>query len=291
MTRVESKAEWDIMTALKKTGYNAGTAELQAMTKGQYTLDGIRRILSKHDFTPKKASRTAHPCTPRVCEARVASAKALLKLLKCLPEGYEFIWLDECTFDRGALQDRCKIWTKRGTRAVNPHRSFARGPSVNLILFRGNRGFSRTIVQQERLKAYIFRKFLTNILNSYDGPSEHLVIGMDNCPAHKAKIIQRFEQEFRPKNKKHPNLTFQFFWLPPYTPQMNPCELFFNDTKGEIVHSPPRADLNNKKVWQDYVQKLIHKTVWCNEATFKYTVDYCHKIIKAKGDLKVLNQS
>jgi transposase len=58
---------------------------------------------------------------------------------------------------------------------------------------------------------------------------------VDGHPAHKAKVVTRFIESVRDR--------FRLFFLPPYSPELNPDERVWNDLKNnaigrQSVHSP-----------------------------------------------------
>ncbi len=79
-----------------------------------------------------------------------------------------------------------------------------------------------------RMNAERFIEFLKRLINTHDQPIYFIV---DGHPSHKAKKVLKFVE----KNKKK----LKLFFLPAYSPQLNPDELVWNQLKNH--HTGKRA--------------------------------------------------
>jgi transposase len=105
--------------------------------------------------------------------------------------------------------------------------------SLNMISAISPRGTLRFMVVKGGVGARVFIKFLKRLLVGRKRPV-YLIV--DGHPAHRAKIVRNFVDSLKGRLK--------LFFLPPYSPELNPDELVWNDVKnngvGRSVINGPR---------------------------------------------------
>ena len=97
--------------------------------------------------------------------------------------------------------------------------------SVNMVSAISPRGELRFRVQEERMNAARFIDFLTALLDSVPGK---IFLIVDGHPVHKAKKVREFAE-----NKTDGRL--KIFFLPPYSPDLNPDEWVWNNVKNDRI--------------------------------------------------------
>jgi transposase len=108
-------------------------------------------------------------------------------------------------------------WAPRGkTPVVETGQRF----SLNMISAISARGQLRFMVTGKRIGAKVFVEFLRRLVHGWKRP---IFLIMDSHPTHKAKLVKAFEK--RTKGK------LRLFYLPPYSPELNPDEYVWNDVK------------------------------------------------------------
>nr|MDO8119411.1 IS630 family transposase [Candidatus Sigynarchaeota archaeon] len=86
------------------------------------------------------------------------------------------------------------------------------------------------------LKALVFIKFLKHIMRHFkDAGKIYLVV--DNAKAHHAKIVQRFLHAVSHK--------LEVLFLPPYSPELNPIELFWKYMRYKVTHNRYYEDFSD----------------------------------------------
>lgn len=95
---------------------------------------------------------------------------------------------------------------------------------VNLISAVSRRGTMRFMVTRGRVGAKVFLEFIERLLHNAPGM---VFLIVDGHPAHRAKSVQRFAASVRDR--------FRLFYLPPYSPELNPDELVWNDLKNQAI--------------------------------------------------------
>ena len=75
-----------------------------------------------------------------------------------------------------------------------------------------------------RFNAGVFIDFIKRLIEDSKKP---VILIVDGHPAHKAKKVKKFVKTISDK--------FRMFYLPPYSPDLNPDELVWNDLKSNII--------------------------------------------------------
>ena len=98
--------------------------------------------------------------------------------------------------------------------------------SLNIISAVSAQGEFRFMTVNGRIGASLFIEFIKRLLH---GADRMIFLIVDGHPAHKAKSVRRFI-ETEPVRKR-----FRLFFLPPYSPELNPDERVWNDLKNNAV--------------------------------------------------------
>ena len=96
--------------------------------------------------------------------------------------------------------------------------------SLNLISAVSAQGEFRFMTVKGRVGATQFIEFIKRLLHNV--PRMVFLI-VDGHPAHKAKTVKRFAESQKDR--------FRLFFLPPYSPELNPDERVWNDLKNNAV--------------------------------------------------------
>ena len=117
---------------------------------------------------------------------------------------------------------------------------------LNVISAVSRRGELRFMCVDGRVNASTFIEFLRRLIQT---ASKKVFLIVDGHPSHKAKKVTKFLEENRQQ--------IELFFLPPYSPELNPDELVWNDLKnnciGRAVHTTPEE---LKKRVQGYLRSL-----------------------------------
>jgi transposase len=95
---------------------------------------------------------------------------------------------------------------------------------LNLISAVSSQGEFRFMTLRGRVGAAQFIEFIKRLLH---GVQRMVFLIVDGHPAHKAKMVTRFIETV----KDH----FRLFFLPPYSPELNPDERVWNDLKNNAI--------------------------------------------------------
>ena len=146
----------------------------------------------------------------------------------------QFVWVDETGSDK---HDHVRKYgyAIRGTTPVS-HRLLARGQRVNAVAALSAEGIVAVDLVSGSVNGEKFFDFLRGSLipnmMPYDGQNPNSILVMDNCSVHHVhKVVDLIQQS-----------GILLFFLPPYSPHLNPAEEAFRYIKGYLKqHDTPTA--------------------------------------------------
>lgn len=116
----------------------------------------------------------------------------------------------------------------------------------NIISAVSPQGAMRFMIVHERVTATVFIAFLRRLLHKADRP---VFLIVDGHPTHKAVAVSRFVESTKGK--------LRLFFLPPYSPELNPDEHVWNDLKNNAVGRIPVTGPDQmKKTARSHLRKL-----------------------------------
>ncbi|MCL5062267.1 MAG: IS630 family transposase [Nitrospirae bacterium] len=102
--------------------------------------------------------------------------------------------------------------------------------SLNIISAVSAQGEFRFMTIKGRIGANQFIEFIKRLIHGVD---RMIFLIVDGYPAHKAKKVTKFIETEEIKKK------FRLFFLPPYSPELNPDERVWNDLKNNSIGKQP----------------------------------------------------
>jgi transposase len=179
-------------------------------------LTTVGNYLRLWGFTPQKPVRRAFEQDPEAVRAWTEEIYPAIAA-KAKREKALILWGDEM----GLRSDHSagRSWSPKGQTPVVAGTGKRFG--ANVISALSNRGQLYFMVFTGRANADLFISFLRRLLKQMDGRKVFLIA--DGHPSHRAKKVQRFV-------KAHERL-LRLYFLPPYSPELNPDELLNQDVK------------------------------------------------------------
>lgn len=109
--------------------------------------------------------------------------------------------------------------------------------AVNMISAITSRGNMRFMTYTGRMKAALFCDFLKRLIHNAPGK---IFLIVDGHPVHRSSEVKKFVEATKGK--------LRLFYLPSYSPELNPDELVWNNVKGKIGRSSIKGpdDLHKK---------------------------------------------
>ena len=177
------------------------------------------RYLRRWGFTPQKPVRRAYEKDPEAVRQWLREKYPAIRA-RAKRDGAEIHWGDEMGLRSDHQAGRS--WSRRGQTPVIPGTGKRFG--CNMISTITNRGRLYFMVFKERFNSGVFIRFLKRLLRQV---GRKVVLIVDEHPAHKAHKTTRWL-------KVH-GKQIQLYFLPPYSPELNPDELLNQDVKTNAV--------------------------------------------------------
>lgn len=214
----------------------------------------VGRYLRAWGLSPQKPVRRAYEQNPeavrRWLEEEYPRIRAQAKLWKA-----QIYWLDEMGLRSDHQAGRS--WGRRGETPV----VWGTGLrfSCNMISAITNRGRLAFMIFRQRFTARVFVNFLRRLLRLTRKSGKKVVLIADRHPAHQARHVGRWLAQHSSR--------IRIFWLPPYSPELNPDELLNQDVKTNALGRMRPADLHEM---MGYVRSYLRITQHQPQAVKNY---------------------
>lgn len=179
----------------------------------------VGRLLKKLGLTPQRPLRRAYQQDPKRVERWLKQEFPRIRAL-AKREGAVIFFEDEAgirsDFHAGTT------WAPRGQTPIVPATGQRFG--LNLVSAISPRGELRFMTLEGRMNGEKFLEFLERLLHQADRP---IYLIVDGHPSHRARKVFDFVQST--------NGWLRLFFLPPYSPELNPDELVWNHLKNHGI--------------------------------------------------------
>lgn len=180
----------------------------------------VGRILKKMGLSPQRPLYRAYQQNPELVEAWKKDVYPKIRKLAAA-EGASVFFGDEASVRTD--HHAGTTWAPVGQTPVVV--TTGERKSVNMVSAVSPRGELRFRVQEGSMNAGKFTGFLKALLDSVDGK---IFLIVDGHPVHKAKKVTEFVE-----TKADGRL--RIFFLPPYSPDLNPDEWVWNNVKNDRI--------------------------------------------------------
>ena len=206
----------------------------------------VGRYLHSWGFTPQKPLRRAYERDPELVRKWLQEKYPTI-CARAKRDGAEIHWGDEMGLRSDHQAGRS--WGRRGQTPVIP--GTGRRFGCNMISTITNRGRLYFMVFKERFTARVFLRFLKRLRRQV---GRKVVLIVDEHPVHKAGETARW--------LKSQEANLRMYFLPPYSPELNPDEMLNQDVKTNAVgrrRAIDQADLiANVRGYLRSTQKMPH---------------------------------
>lgn len=209
----------------------------------ELTLVSVGRYLKRWGFSPQKPIRRAYQRD----DARVRiwleqEYPAIVK--KAKQENAEIHWGDETGLRSDDVNGRS--YAPKGKTPVQ--RVKGTPERLNMVSTITNQGHVRFMFYKETMTAQLMIKFLKRLIRSCE---RKIILVLDNLRVHHSKVLQEWLNE----NKAF----IEIFFLPTYSPDLNPDELLNSDLKSAISKKPESRRKGELKLHAQSHMKSIQK--------------------------------
>lgn len=192
----------------------------------------VGRLMNRLGFTPQRPLYRAWQQNPVLVEQwrQEEFPKIAARAKK---EGALIFFADES----GVRSDHHagRTWAPRGqtpiVKATGARFSFNMLSAVNAL------GHFRFMIHDGSVTAHTFRDFLKRLITGVD---RKIFLIVDGHPAHKAKLVRQFVEEHADR--------IALFFLPPYSPELNPDELAWAHVKRKVGRATAQTKAELKAV-------------------------------------------
>jgi transposase len=195
------------------------------------SIRGVGEYLARWGYTPQKAARRAYERDDAAVQDWLEIEYPKIRA-RAKREKAEICWGDET----GVRSDesRHRGYAPRGQTPLV--RIPARRRSLSMIAAVTNQGKVRFMIYGGALSPQRLIVFMRRLIK--DTPRKVFLI-LDNLNVHKAKVVNAWLAQHAGR--------IVVFYLPPYSPELNPSEYFNGDLKGEIQRGIPAKDVAELK--------------------------------------------
>ena len=186
------------------------------------SLQGIGDYLNRWGFTPQKPIRRAYERNDAKVQRWMTEEYPAIAL-NARKEGAEIHWGDETGLRSDDVNGRA--YAPKGQTPVQ--RVKGTPEKLNMISTITNQGKVRFMFYQETMTANLLITFMKRLIRSTE---RKVVLILDNLKVHHGKAVQAWLME----NKAF----IEVFYLPSYSPDLNPDELLNSDLKSNLSKKP-----------------------------------------------------
>ncbi len=204
----------------------------------------ITDYLKRWGFTPQKPTKRAYEQNPKLVaqwhETVYPEIQARAKREKA-----EIHWGDETGIQNDAFN--AKGFAPKGKTPVV--RINATKSRVNMISSITNRGKVRFMLYRENMTSQVLIKFMSRLVK---GADRKVFLILDNLRVHHSKVVKAWLEE----NKEQ----IEVFYLPSYSPELNPDEYLNGDLKHCIRSGlPARTEKALTKKTRSFMRRLQNR--------------------------------
>jgi transposase len=189
----------------------------------------ISDYLHRWGFTPQKPTKRAYEQDPNRLEQWLKTEYPEITA-SAKKEKAEIHWGDETGINSEGYN--VKGFAPKGKTPVV--RLTAKRNKINMISSITNQGKVRFMLYRETMTAKVLIKFMSRLVK--DAPRKVFLI-LDNLRVHHSKVVQKWLMA----NQE----TIKVFFLPPYSPEVNPDEYLNGDLKQRIRSGIPAKTVND----------------------------------------------
>jgi transposase len=191
----------------------------------------VGNYLKRWGFTPQKPLRRAYERQDKAVKIWLEETYPKIAA-RAKQEKAEIHWGDEAGF-RSDHQTGTSYSPKGKTPVI---KSTGKRFRVNMISTVTNKGTMRFMLFEESFTADVFLKFIKRLTK---GSDTKIFLILDNLRVHHAKILKPWLEENKDK--------IELFYLPSYSPELNPDELLNQDVKSNAVGRNRAKNLTEMK--------------------------------------------
>lgn len=187
------------------------------------SLPTLGKLMAQLGFTAQRPLYRAYQQDATLVERWLADELPALRA-RAKAKGARLLFADEASMRSDYHAGT--TWAPRGCTPIVPadgHRS-----SVNMISAISSGGELQFMLVEGRSNAEVFKQFLEQLMLGADRP---MILVVDGHPIHKARLVRDYVESTHGK--------LELYFLPPYSPQLNPDEQVWKNVKERVAKQGP----------------------------------------------------
>ena len=192
----------------------------------------VGEYLKRWGYSPQRPLKRAYEQDPAAVADWLAQVYPAI-VQRATAEGAEIHWEDESGL-------RSNEYGGRGYAPIGHtpevHSSEKQRVRTNYIATLSNQGNVRFMLYTSSFTGPVYIQFLERLVRSFE---VKLFLISDRHPVHLRKMVQQWFEAHSSE--------IEVFYLPSYSPQLNPVEYLNNDVKQQVHDKPPTRNLNQLK--------------------------------------------
>lgn len=192
----------------------------------------VGEYLKRWGYTPQKPLKRAYEQDPNALEEWLEQTYPQIRQ-SAVESGAEIAWGDE-----SGLRSDTQVGRGYAPVGETPeiHLGQKQRVQVNFIASISNQGMVRFMLYTSKLTKAVFLKFLNRLIRKR---CRKLFWIVDRHPVHRAQEVQKWLAEHKQQ--------IELFYLPSYSPQLNPAEYLNCDVKQGVHSKSPTRNLSKLK--------------------------------------------
>ncbi len=218
---------------------------VRSVAKRRFNIDLPLRTVSEYlkrwGFTPQKPTKRAYEQDPQKLEQWLEGEYPVIAT-RAKQEKAEIHWGDETGVNSESYN--AKGFAPKGKTPII--RLNAKKSSINMISSITNRGKVRFMLYRETMTSKVLIKFLSRLVKD---SNQKIFLILDNLRVHHSKAVRKWLEANKEK--------IEVFFLPPYSPEVNPDEYLNGDLKQRIRSGlPARSEKDLTKKTRSFMKTL-----------------------------------
>lgn len=187
--------------------------------------------LKRWGFTPQKPKKKAYEQDSKAVTKWIAETYPAIEA-RAKKAGATIHWGDET-----GVKNECQYGRSYAPKGKTPTRtSMAKKLSLNMISSVTNQGQVRFMIYKGSMNAQMFIKFMGQLIK---GSTNKIFLIVDNLRVHHSKMVKAWVEK--------QNGQIELYYLPSYSPEMNPDEYLNCDLKYGISEKPSPKTVDQLK--------------------------------------------
>lgn len=195
----------------------------------------VGEYLCRWGFTPQKPAKQAYEQRPEAIKEWLEKEYPAIVVCAKKEKG-EIHWGDETGLHTDAYNERG--YSPSGKTPVV--RLQAKKSRVNMISAISNQGKLRFMMCRETMTTQLLIKFMTRLVKD---AGRKVFLILDNLKVHHGKAVKKWLEEHKED--------IEVFYLPSYSPELNPDEYLNGDLKGKVhsgIPAEPKKSLSKRPI-------------------------------------------